>query len=114
MGNQEFVSIWVFEVEPWAEAEFRSHYAADGAWVQLFRVDPDFLGTELLVDQAAPGRYLTVDRWRSRAAWERFRRERADAYAALDRGCERLTIGETLIGMYEAAASENSEPKASA
>jgi hypothetical protein len=37
------------------------------------------------------GRYLTLDRWRDRAAYESFRRSAAADYAALDAAREALT-----------------------
>ncbi|HLU07220.1 MAG TPA: hypothetical protein VKZ91_11745 [Woeseiaceae bacterium] len=55
----------------------------------------------------APGRtlgdsksYLTIDRWRSAAAFVDFLRVNEEAYAALDAECESLTTDEECIGTF--------------
>lgn len=96
--------VWEFVVAADSVAEFERHYAPGGAWAQLFaRAGADYLGTALLHDAERPGRYLTFDRWASRAAWEEFRRAHAADYAALDRMCENLTVSERRIGLFEEA-----------
>ena len=53
-----------------------------------------FAGTELFASVSNSGRYLTVDRFRDEASWQRFQVENREAYLALDAECERLTVGE--------------------
>jgi hypothetical protein len=45
-------------------------------------------------------RYLTIDRWRSRAAYEAFVRSSGPLYAALDRRGEALTASEHRLGAF--------------
>jgi len=67
----------------------------------LFSRSPDYHGTELLRDQDHEGRYLTVDRWTTRAAFEAFRTAWKAEYEALDRACGALTTSETPLGAYD-------------
>ena len=72
-----------------------------GDWARLFRRGEGYLGTELLRDAADPGRYLTLDRWTSRAAWESFRAGHLAEYEAIDRLCEALTAAEARLGDFD-------------
>jgi heme-degrading monooxygenase HmoA len=92
--------VWEFRVTPEHEAAFEAIYGPEGAWAELFRRDPGFLGTELLRDVAERGRYLTIDRWTSPAAFESFRRRWAEEYEALDQRCEPLTQQELAVGSF--------------
>jgi len=76
--------IWVYEVEPDQREAFERAYDAEGDWAQLFRRDDGFLEVVLLADAAVRGRYVTIDRWRDAASFDRFREQHGDAYAALD------------------------------
>jgi heme-degrading monooxygenase HmoA len=96
-----FVVVWAFRPNPAREADFVREYGPDGAWVNLFRSDPRYLGSELFRPADGSGRYLTLDRWQSRAAFEAFRTARRDEYEALDRACEALTASEERVGEYE-------------
>lgn len=95
-----YTAIWEFEVEADAEEEFRREYGPGGSWVALFRRHPGYLDTLLLHDATRPGRYLTIDRWTSAAAYAAFRARAAAEYDALDRACERLTRGERSLGVF--------------
>jgi heme-degrading monooxygenase HmoA len=88
-------------VKPESISAFEQTYGPDGAWAQLFRQSPDYLGTELIRDLDHPGRYLTVDKWISRESLNRFKKEHHAAYAALDKKCEILTERETFHGDFE-------------
>ena len=92
--NDVFLIIWRFEVAPEHRAEFERRYRAAGDWARLFARSPDWRGTELL---RAGDAYLTIDRWESAEAWERFRQEHATDYEDLDRKCEGLTTREEKI-----------------
>src|SRR5207247_11169727 len=62
--------VFVYEVsEP---EEFEGVYGPDGEWAQFFRTGSGFVGTELLRDLEQPGRYLVVDRWETREAYNEF------------------------------------------
>ena len=96
---QAHVLVWEFAPAAGREADFERAYGPDGDWARFFRRDPDYLGTELL--RSAAGRYLTIDRWRSRAAFEAFKEREAGEYAALDRRMEALTSHETSLGSFD-------------
>jgi heme-degrading monooxygenase HmoA len=95
-----YTYVWEFTVDESARAEFEREYGPDGRWVALFRSAPGYLESLLLRDEAIPGRYLTVDRWQSEAAYRAFRADFAVQYAALDRDCERLTQTEHALGSF--------------
>ena len=95
-----YVILWTYEVAPEQAEAFRAAYGADGAWAQLFARAPGFIGTELYADA---DRYLTIDRWDSRQAFEAFHRDHGPAYRALDAQMERLTRSETRLGAFTTA-----------
>lgn len=98
-----FLYLWEFRVAPEHEEAFLAAYGSEGPWVRLFRRDPDYLGTELGREAADARRFVTVDRWRSRAACESFRARFAAEIAALDEHCGRLTVAERHLGDFELA-----------
>jgi heme-degrading monooxygenase HmoA len=102
--NKDFVAVWEFWVRPGVEAEFEKAYGPDGVWVRLFSADPAYGGTKLVRDVSAPRRYVTLDLWESRVAYEEFRRLHAEEYRAIDEVCEGLTEREAKIGEFEAAS----------
>lgn len=95
-----FVVVWQFEIAEEKIADFEAAYGPDGAWAQLFRSSPQYLGTELLRDAYVSGAYLTVDRWASDEAFRAFRKDHDSDYEKLDRSCDALTSRETRIGAY--------------
>ena len=95
-----YLVLWEFHVKPERVSEFERTYGPDGSWAQLFRQSPDFLGTELIRDIEGHDRYLTLDRWTSREALERFKQEHAAEYAALDKECENYTEREVFLGDF--------------
>jgi heme-degrading monooxygenase HmoA len=106
MKNQEhsgwtYMVLWEFQVRSGMEAVFERMYGADGEWVRLFEQSPEFMGTELSLDKEKPGRYLTIDFWSSREAYEQFRDQHAAEYKAIDTQCEGLTEMEKEIGRFE-------------
>lgn len=97
-----FIVVWQFEIAEEKVSAFEAAYGPEGSWAQLFRVSPDYRGTELLRDVYVAGNYLTIDRWASEDAFRSFRRDHDAEYEALDRGCDALTTRETRIGAYTA------------
>lgn len=93
--------VWTYTVRPDRLAEFERRYAADGDWAQLFRRAPGFRFTSLGRDAENSGRYLTIDAWDDLASFERFKRDFAREYEALDKECEGLTIEERKLGVFE-------------
>jgi heme-degrading monooxygenase HmoA len=104
------VLIWEYEVKPEHDADFRAAYGADGDWVRLFRSAKGYLGTELLASSDSEGRYTTIDKWESRAAWDTFKREFAVAYHRLDLRCAAWMAIETSFGAYEPIAKTGPAP----
>ncbi|HKK09177.1 MAG TPA: antibiotic biosynthesis monooxygenase, partial [Gemmatimonadota bacterium] len=90
-------------------ARFEQVYGPDGDWVRLFRKARGHHSTRLLRDEAAPGRYLTVDEWESRSAFDAFRARFSGAFEALDERCASLTSTEELIGHFEGVEEMRSE-----
>jgi heme-degrading monooxygenase HmoA len=95
-----FVVVWQFEIAEDKIASFEAAYSPDGAWAQLFRTSPEYLGTELLRDAYITGNYLTIDRWASEEAFRAFRKNHDAEYETLDRACDKLTSHEVRIGAY--------------
>ena len=98
-----FHVLWEFRVRAGREAEFERRYGADGDWVGLFRRGEGYVGTALLRDMAARGRYVVTDTCRDAAAYRAFKQRYADAYAALDLECTALTEDERCLGEFEPA-----------
>ncbi|HEY6948087.1 MAG TPA: antibiotic biosynthesis monooxygenase [Gemmatimonadales bacterium] len=93
--------VWEFEPDVGRVAEFEREYGGQGAWSALFRRGVGYLGTELLRSTTDRPRYLTVDRWISRSAYEAFRAAFREEYAALDARCAALTRSERLVSAAE-------------
>ncbi len=93
---------WEYEVRPEGTAAFEDLYGADGEWTRLFRSADGYVETVLFRDTDEPTRYLTVDRWDSRAAFEAFIQTAGSAYTALDRRGDELTVRERRVGAFEA------------
>jgi hypothetical protein len=81
------------------ERAFEAAYDSSGSWAELFRHDPEFLGTDLL--RGSDGTYLTLDRWTSEAAFRSFRERFPLEYAALDARCEAMVESESSLGTVE-------------
>jgi heme-degrading monooxygenase HmoA len=96
-----YVIVWTYRVAHGSGAAFEALYDADGGWARLFRRSPAYVGTELLRDTADASRYLTIDRWHTRAAYEAFLRDARDDYAALDRQGDALTREEARLVAFE-------------
>jgi heme-degrading monooxygenase HmoA len=97
------VIVWRFKPLPGKEEEFERMYASGGAWDLLFRKAEGFVSTELLRPLGDSTSYLTIDRWRSPAAFDDFLRANDEAYAALDAECESLTAEEARLGTFSVA-----------
>lgn len=88
------VRVWRYEVADAAREEFEHEYGPDGAWAKLFARSAGFVDTVLYAEVGSPGRYLTVDRFSSDAAWERFRVDHDTAYRALGERLGHLTLAQ--------------------
>ena len=97
---ESFIHVWEFVIDDARRTEFELRYGPRGAWAVLFGRAQGFLGTQLLRDEATPGRYLTIDRWQSAEAYRAFRTQFGAEYAALDRQCAAYTRQERAIGSF--------------
>jgi len=97
-----YLYLWRYEVPAEYRRRFEEVYGPEGDWVELFRDSPGYRSTRLLHEPAGAGRYLTIDEWESREAFDRFRAEQAEAFEALDARCAALTSAEELLGHFEA------------
>jgi heme-degrading monooxygenase HmoA len=95
--------VWQFETDAARRAEFEAAYGPEGAWAALFRRADGYLGSELFREIGEACRYVTIDRWNSRGAYDAFRLLHAAAHAALDARCESLTRREVFLGDGEEA-----------
>jgi heme-degrading monooxygenase HmoA len=98
------VILWEFRVPAARQAAFETAYGPKGDWARLFAQGAGFIAVELLRCTEEEGRYVTVDRWGSRADFDAFKRDFSAEYAALDRQLEGLAEAETRIGAFETAA----------
>lgn len=104
MAEEPYTYIWEYEVPASQETEFLSHYAPEGTWVQLFRRSAGHLASELYRDRTRPGRFVTIDHWRTEAAFRDFRSRFATEYEALDRECAGLVRYEASLGEFRPAS----------
>ena len=96
-----FTVVWEFHVPDFQRRAFEKAYGPDGAWAQLFRTGAGYMRTELLCDRETPGRYLTIDYWRSRQAFVGFNKRKRAEYEVLDKKCAALTQKEKMLGEFE-------------
>jgi heme-degrading monooxygenase HmoA len=96
-----YAIVWEFQVPPDHVAAFEAAYGPDGDWARLFAGAPGFLEVRLLRSGQQAGRYLTVDRWQSGAAFEAFKSRYASAYHDLDRQLDGLASSEVPVGSFD-------------
>jgi len=80
---------------------FEEAYGPEGVWAQLFRQVDGFVGTELSRDEKDRRRFLTMDFWVSKQAYDAFRALHQAEYEKIDVECEGLTESEREIGRFE-------------
>jgi heme-degrading monooxygenase HmoA len=98
--------VWSFDVKVEQVKAFERAYGPDGEWERLFRLAPGYAGTELRQETDRRGHYLTIDRWNSRADYERFKDTFSTQYQMLDVRCARLTEIEKKVGDFETQTGE--------
>jgi len=96
-----YVYIWEFIVAAEHTGAFERAYGPAGDWVQLFRRGAGYLRTELHRDREQPQRFVSIDYWESKEAWEAFRARFADEFEALDAKGAEWTTHEAEIGRFE-------------
>jgi heme-degrading monooxygenase HmoA len=60
--------------------EFVKVYGPEGEWSQFFRGGRGYIGTELIRDIELVSRFLVIDRWDSREAYNEFVEANRDEY----------------------------------
>jgi heme-degrading monooxygenase HmoA len=93
--------VWEYDVRPAEVAQFEQVYGSEGLWAKFFRNSPDYVSTELFRNVGTGHRFITLDCWRSRSAYESFRKTFAADYAHLDEWCERLVEHERTLGVTD-------------
>jgi heme-degrading monooxygenase HmoA len=101
-----FVIVWEFRIRTVKRRAFERAYGPNGEWATLFRKGKGFLGTELIRDVHDADRYLTLDFWKSRKDYERFKRENREMYQLIDQRCELLTTRESELGQFSCRTSK--------
>ena len=90
-GGEPCVIVWEYDVKKGCRSPFEHHYGPRGPWARLFRSAPDFICTRLFRDPRRPLRYLTVDLWRSRKAYQAFLDKYLRRYISIDKRCAGFT-----------------------
>lgn len=96
-----FIAVWEFQVIADKRRAFERVYGPTGDWAKLFRRGEGYIRTELVRDRDVPGRYLTLDFWTSRLAYQKFRRQNLANYKAIDKRCEAMTQSERCLGEFQ-------------
>ena len=96
-----YATVWEFVVPEDQRIAFERAYGPDGAWAHLFGRAPGFVEVQLLRSRDHAGRYLTIDRWQTAAAFENFKHNFAEAYQDLDRQLEGLASSEVPVGSFD-------------
>lgn len=100
-GNEwSYLVVWQFRPRPEAEQRFKEAYGPHGSWARLFARAEGFIRTELNRDLKDAGRYLTLDFWVSKDAYESFRASHVAEYSAIDQECGDLTAEEKFLGEF--------------
>jgi len=95
-----YAYIWEYTIHPAFERAFVDAYAPEGEWVQLFRQHEGYIRTEFFRDLDNPDRFVTIDYWTSREAWQAFRDSADAAFRELDERCARYTLKERELGTF--------------
>jgi quinol monooxygenase YgiN len=99
-----YAYVWEFIVSPEHVGAFERTYGASGEWVQLFRRGSGYLRSELYRDRSQSNRFITIDYWDSKEAWDSFRTRFHEEFEALDASCAAWTTSEVEIGRFEPIA----------
>jgi heme-degrading monooxygenase HmoA len=95
-----FVIAWQFQVKQGAEEKFLAGYGPQGEWAALFGKAKGFIQTHLVRSEYDRLKFITVDVWESRAAYDAFRKQFELEYDALDTIMQDLTLHEEKVGGF--------------
>lgn len=82
-------------------AEFEDYFGSAGKRAEVLQNGEGFMSTELLRDKGAKLRYVTMDRWVSKDAYDDFGIEFESENSDLVRAGEELSSKQALIGALE-------------
>ena len=111
LPHSHWTIVWIFHVKSAKRRVFQHVYGPDGDWAQLFARDRNYLGTALLRHSTNTRRYLTIDRWTSRAAYRNFKKQHRKEFADIDARCEALTVREIKIGEFSSTTGARKTPR---
>ena len=103
-GEWGYLIIWEFRVRTGMEKRFEAAYGSDGEWARFFKKGKGYVGTELNRDVHDPQRFVTLDFWTSREAYQTFREQHLAEYKTIDEVCEAMTENEAEVGKFERAS----------
>ena len=96
-----YTIVWRYRVRAERAEEFERAYGVEGDWVRFFMQGEGYVRTQLYREVGAANSCLTVDEWRSKAAYDAFRAAHEREYGEIDRRCEEYTEDEECLGAHE-------------
>ena len=94
------IVIWKYTVKPGKHGAFEKLYGPDGDWVKWFKTSSHYQSTELIKSTSSDSEYVTIDRWDSKQAYDRFYQDGKDRFEEIDEIGDSLTEEETLLGSF--------------
>lgn len=98
-----YLILWQYTVDVSRTDPFERTYGPQGEWAALFRRAEGYLGTSLFRHVGGDPTYVTVDRWKSAAAYGAFRAAWESEYRTLDERSQTLWAREVRLGSIETA-----------
>jgi heme-degrading monooxygenase HmoA len=92
-----FIRVWEYDVPEDRVDRFIAAYDPSGDWARLFARGGGYARTELFRSTQVATRFVSLDWWRSEAAWHAFRESWGEAYAELDATLQPLAAGGRLL-----------------
>jgi hypothetical protein len=96
-----YVVIWEFFCKPDHIDKLIQANGINGDWCRVFASSPEYIGTEVLCDSQNRAHVVTIDRWKSKAAYENFLDQAQKEYEKIDRDLANLTETENCIGCFK-------------
>ncbi len=96
----QFITIWQYKIKSNKKNEFEKLYGPDGDWVKLFQKFSSYIKTELIKDLHNNDCYLTLDYWKSKEAYYRFKENAKEEFSEIDKKGEKLTLEEKHMGEF--------------
>jgi heme-degrading monooxygenase HmoA len=92
-----FIRIWEYDVSEESVDRFIAAYGPLGDWARLFARGDGFVRTELFRSTQTATRFVTLDVWSSKEAWQVFLHRWSAPYAELDTTLQSLAAGGILL-----------------